>query len=130
MEDADQSNSWAGSSSLDSMSSNSRAFYERSLDKLMWSIFAGVMSLVALGFSAWSGGMSSFSGYLQERSGDDDDEANEAIRAGSGFACFLFFVCFCIYLFSAIYISPVLCGSDNEKSILWRPEELPSTQSV
>ena len=121
-------------SSLDGMGVNSRAFYERTLDKLMWSIFAGVCCLVALGFCTWAGGESNGSSHEKESNQAANDDKGiakfESSEAGNGFGGFMFFMAFVFYAASAVYISPWFCGSDNEKSILHKPQELPSSQSV
>ncbi len=36
----------------------------------------------------------------------------------------MFFVAFSVFLWAAIYISPLFCGSANEKKMLTKPEEL------
>ena len=134
MADSSANQGGVGVSSLDGMSVNSRSFYERTLDKLMWSIFASVCCLVALGFCTWAGGLSNSASHEGEaRSAFNDDLAVaqvESRESGYGFGAFMFFMAFIFYGVSAVYISPMFCGSDNEKSILRRPEELPSSQSV
>jgi hypothetical protein len=118
-------------SALDALSGNSRAFYERTLDKTVWSLFAGIMSLVGLGFCAWAGGESVYFGSVGEtvKDANDDNKINSygAGYSGNAFASFCFFVSFAVYAYAAIYISPVLCGSETEKVMLKKPEELPSS---
>jgi len=36
----------------------------------------------------------------------------------------MFFVAFSVFLWAAIYISPIFCGSANEKKMLTKPEEI------
>lgn len=42
----------------------------------------------------------------------------------AGFGAFMFFVAFSVFLWAAIYISPLFCGSANEKKMLTKPEEI------
>ncbi len=45
----------------------------------------------------------------------------------SGFASFLYILAFILLVSGALYISPVVCGSLKEKSMLRAPEELDSS---
>jgi hypothetical protein len=62
-----------------------------------------------------------------ENNGVTDDFQSTALyqqRAGYGFAAFSY-VAGCIILFiAAIYISPLLCGSANERMMLRAPSEI------
>ena len=123
-----------GRVALDTMTPNSRKFYETTLDKTLWSLFACVLALVGLGFCTTYGGLAAQYDYESDSYDDGIDDLavmqTNNIKAAYGFSSFLFFVSFLLYIFAAIYISPLVCGSDNEKSILMKPDELPSTQAV
>ena len=41
-----------------------------------------------------------------------------------GFACFFFFIAFWFMVAIAVYISPLACGSNNEKKMIRSPQEL------
>lgn len=41
-----------------------------------------------------------------------------------GFGAFMFFVAFAVFLSAAIYVSPVFCGSNTEKKMVSKPQEI------
>jgi hypothetical protein len=55
---------------------------------------------------------------------DRSDVTNLYFFALLGFAAFMFFVAFAVFLAGAIYISPMFCGSPNEKKLVSRPQEV------
>lgn len=42
----------------------------------------------------------------------------------AGFGAFMFFVAFSVFLTAAIYISPMFCGSNTEKKMVSKPQEI------
>jgi hypothetical protein len=41
-----------------------------------------------------------------------------------GFASFMWFVAFSVFLSGAFYVSPMFCGSENEKKQLSKPQDV------
>lgn len=59
-----------------------------------------------------------------------DDESYQALVAGYGFASFCFIMAFFLLLFAAIYVSPLMCGTNNEKKMIHAPQEIDSGYSA
>ncbi len=47
-----------------------------------------------------------------------------------GFASFCFIIGFLLLTAGAIYISPLICGSNNERKMIRAPEEIDATYSA
>jgi hypothetical protein len=58
------------------------------------------------------------------------EDAYRALSAGYGFASFCHILGFVLVFAAAIYVCPLLCGSNNEKKIVNNPQELDSTYSA
>ena len=54
---------------------------------------------------------------------DHIQTGNLNAAAGFGFACFLYLLAFCMFLGMAVYVSPIIMGSNNEKQNISRPTE-------
>lgn len=48
------------------------------------------------------------------------------VSQSAGFGAFMFFVAFAVFLAGAVYISPVFCGSNAEKKMVSKPQEIES----
>eukprot|EP00598_Pedospumella_elongata_P003646 CAMPEP_0184968042 /NCGR_PEP_ID=MMETSP1098-20130426/1217_1 /TAXON_ID=89044 /ORGANISM="Spumella elongata, Strain CCAP 955/1" /LENGTH=131 /DNA_ID=CAMNT_0027489593 /DNA_START=141 /DNA_END=536 /DNA_ORIENTATION=- len=81
------------------------------------SLFFSSLSLVALGFCSAYGGQSDSANYYRKNATGDGREAYQALVGGYGFACFCFFTAFAILVAAAFYTSPVVSGSNAEKSM-------------
>jgi hypothetical protein len=79
-----------------------------------------------LGFCAYAGGEAAAANNLTGNNVISNDYKNalNSIRAGSGFAAFLFILSFFLMLSAALYISPLVAGSANEKKVLRAPQEV------
>mmetsp|Transcript_9937 Transcript_9937/g.14976 ORF Transcript_9937/g.14976 Transcript_9937/m.14976 type:complete len:119 (+) Transcript_9937:101-457(+) len=117
--------------SADSLTIKSRDFYERSKVKLVLSIVCGALGLMSLGFCTTAGGQSSFNDTMADKSNSSESEdVYEAFSAGFGFASFFYILAMVFFWTAAIYISPLLCGSANEKMMLKTPKEPEATSAV
>lgn len=47
-----------------------------------------------------------------------------------GFASFCFIIGFILLTAAAVYISPLMCGSNNERKMIRSPEEIDATYSA
>jgi hypothetical protein len=113
------------------------------------SIFAASMGLMCLGYVSVYGGQSdSASNTAQAMAGNHDDSqwaAQVSLSGGfgesglfplfspvlqfymcsaPGFGAFVFFVAFATFITAAVYISPMYCGSQNEKKMVNGPQEI------
>mmetsp|Transcript_11063 Transcript_11063/g.18074 ORF Transcript_11063/g.18074 Transcript_11063/m.18074 type:complete len:142 (-) Transcript_11063:1829-2254(-) len=113
--------------SADSLSASARVLYEQTKYKMVLSIVLGAGSLISLAYCSAYGGQSNSANYLadQYKSDNDDnlEESQDALAGGYGFASFLWILAFVMLLSAAIYVSPLLCGSANEKKMLSGPQE-------
>jgi len=111
-----------------------RALYHQAKYKIALSIVFGAGSLMALAFCAAHGGESDSANYLAQRyDGLQDDELQQsqvALAGGYGFASFMWAVAFLMLMVSAIYISPLFCGSSDEKAALSGPAELNNSKLI
>jgi hypothetical protein len=136
-------------SSADSLSPASRVLFENTRKKMFASIFAASMGLMCLGYVSVYGGQSdSASNTAQAMAGNHDDSqwaAQVSLSGGfgesdlialfssilqfymcsaPGFGAFVFFVAFATFITAAVYISPMYCGSQNEKKMINGPQEI------
>eukprot|EP00428_Durinskia_dybowskii_P074694 CAMPEP_0170392064 /NCGR_PEP_ID=MMETSP0117_2-20130122/19994_1 /TAXON_ID=400756 /ORGANISM="Durinskia baltica, Strain CSIRO CS-38" /LENGTH=119 /DNA_ID=CAMNT_0010648179 /DNA_START=104 /DNA_END=463 /DNA_ORIENTATION=- len=95
------------------------------------SIFLASLSMVCLAFVSSYGGESNSANFMvnfyDNRDAVNDDEQQNsyaALAGGYGFGAFMFCVAFCVFLSGAIYISPMFCGSPNEKKLISKPQEI------
>jgi hypothetical protein len=113
--------------SADALTHSSRSFYERSKTKLFISLVLGGATLFMLGQTSAVGGeahaQSDAAGAIHDAGGTDDGY-HEAMKSGYGFACFVFLVAFFLFGFAAVYVSPLLMGSNNEKKMIRSPQEI------
>eukprot|EP01040_Poterioochromonas_malhamensis_P007949 gene7949-8591_t len=116
--------------SADTLTATSRHFYERTKSKVAISIIVSAAGLGALGFCAATGGLSASSNDQAKNSSGDSKDALEAQAAGYGFAAFAFILAFILLIAAAIYVSPLFCGSNNEKKIIRSPQEIDSGYSA
>ena len=58
------------------------------------------------------------------------EEAYLALSGGYGFASFCHILAFVLAVAAGIYVSPLICGSANEKKIVNNPQELDSNYSA
>lgn len=112
--------------SADALTTTSRAFYERAKSKLALSIIIGGSGLMMLGFCSSAGGQAQAANDAKANSNGGDDEVNTSLAAGYGFASFCFIVAFLLFMAAAIYVSPLMCGSNNEKKMIRSPQEIES----
>lgn len=114
----------------DDLGQVSRDFYEHTKFKMLLSFVFAAASLTFLGFSAESGGESTYWSEkydIYDKLDPSDDKFSkyyEAQVSGYGFASFCHFSAFVIALAAAIIISPVLSGSPTEKKNVTSPQEL------
>lgn len=111
----------------DDLGQVSRDFYEHTKFKMLLSFVFAAASLTFLGFSAESGGWSTYWNEMYDKLDLSDDEYSkyyEAQVSGYGFASFCHFSAFVIALAAAIIISPALSGSPTEKKNVTSPQEL------
>lgn len=99
----------------------SRNFYENVRLKLAFSITVLGGSLLLMGLCTSAGGASSSANYSKQNT---DDGSAYALAGGFGFASFCYIIGFFLLLGAAIYISPVTFGSNNEKKMLSKPQEI------
>lgn len=94
----------------DTLTVTSRAFYERSKLKVVYSLVIFGFSAMLLGFSSEAAGVSDANNIDADNlSGDAEDQA-KALGAGYGIASFLYIIAFGFLLLAGIYISPFCCG--------------------
>jgi len=112
--------------SADTLTTASRDFFERAKSKVALSIAVSALGLAFLGFTAYAGGEASAASNLADASGlsSNENHALQAIQGGSGFASFLFILGFFLLIAAALYISPFVTGSANEKKVLRAPQEI------
>ncbi len=113
---------------IDYLSAHSRAFYERVRFKLTVSLWLAACSLVCLGLCTIAGGRSQSLVNIIEAYGSNVDsklvDAQHFLQSGLGFASFAYLCAFFIFAGTAIWASPLLCGSDNEKRMVRGPYEI------
>eukprot|EP01036_Dinobryon_divergens_P029470 gene29470-38574_t len=116
--------------SADVLSVPSRNFYEWARNKLLLSLVAGAASMTLLGFCSLTAGESNAANEYKSKSNDDHMEKGyQSIAAGTGFASFLYFCSFVILCVAAIFISPLFCGSNNERKVIRSPQEIDTDYS-
>mmetsp|Transcript_6469 Transcript_6469/g.10584 ORF Transcript_6469/g.10584 Transcript_6469/m.10584 type:complete len:161 (+) Transcript_6469:56-538(+) len=117
--------------SADTLSPNSREFFERSKLKQTLSLaFAGI-GLLFFGMTCEDGGMSNSATIMEDSSSTsgDTEDMYAALSAGYGFSCFVKLLA-CILSFSvSLYFSSFLCGTLNEKKSLRTNLEIDETGS-
>jgi len=115
------------SSTADTLTVSSRAFYERSKAKLGASIIIAAGSLMLLGFCSIAGGQAA---ALQQSIKQTNDAAAikilQAQVSGYGFGAFVYILAFFLLVSASIYISPLFCGSTYEKTVIATPMEIDS----
>jgi hypothetical protein len=97
----------------DTLTVNSRNFYENAKLKFAASLMIGAATMMLLGFTSVNGGESKANQLVADNinaAGWVEDCYN-ALAAGYGFASFVHILGFILILAAAIYISPFLCGS-------------------
>eukprot|EP00341_Mesodinium_pulex_P016426 CAMPEP_0116936842 /NCGR_PEP_ID=MMETSP0467-20121206/31134_1 /TAXON_ID=283647 /ORGANISM="Mesodinium pulex, Strain SPMC105" /LENGTH=86 /DNA_ID=CAMNT_0004618513 /DNA_START=184 /DNA_END=444 /DNA_ORIENTATION=- len=68
---------------------------------------------------------------MADKANDEDfEDAYKALAGGYGFAAFCHILAFVLVCAAGIFISPLICGSANEKKIVSNPQELDSTYSA
>mmetsp|Transcript_2256 Transcript_2256/g.3066 ORF Transcript_2256/g.3066 Transcript_2256/m.3066 type:complete len:140 (-) Transcript_2256:238-657(-) len=113
--------------SADALTATSRNFYEWTRAKIIISIVSASACLLLLGFCSYSGGLSNSSNEKKNAATVNDDHVKNglgALAAGYGFASFLYFCSFVIVFAAAIFISPLCCGSNNERKVIRSPQEI------
>ena len=112
--------------SSDTLTVTSRNFFERTKAKLWQSVVVASAGLMLLGFCAISGGEAKANNEYLDRKGNDDhtDSAYGALASGYGFASFVFIVAAILLTMAAVYISPLICGSNNERKMIRSPQEI------
>ncbi len=112
--------------SADTLSHNSRHFFERSRLKLTLSLVLGAASLFLLGQASSFGGLAH--DYNLDAKEDDvthyEKQGALAQAGGYGVGCFVLLVGFLILFAAALYASPFVGGSPNEKKMINSPQEL------
>ncbi|RYH18504.1 hypothetical protein EON65_27160 [archaeon] len=81
------------------------------------------MALLMLGFTSSAGGQAQAA-----TDSNGDDEVNKALSAGYGFGAFCFILAFFLFLAAAVYVSPLFCGSPNEKKMIRAPQEIDTSK--
>eukprot|EP01033_Poteriospumella_lacustris_P011780 gene11780-8390_t len=112
--------------SADTLTPASRDFYERAKGKVALSIAVSAIGLAFLGFTACAGGEASAANNSldYDNLSSDQKASYHAILGGSGFATFVFILAFFVMTSAAVYISPLINGSANEKKVLRAPQEI------
>lgn len=135
--------------SADSLSATARAFYEQTRFKMVASIFLASMAMMALAYCSTYGGQSNSAASLRKAVDDDKMEDSQQALVGGygnknqivvnhdqqlqrahdfiispGFGSFMFFVAFSVFLTGSIYISPMFCGTNSEKKMISKPQEV------
>lgn len=122
--------------SADTLTASSRNFYERTKAKVAWSIVVAAGSLTLLGIASASGGLANSASYKEKSFSDanlNDDElesSQQALKSGYGFGCFVFLVASFLLLVAALYMSPLLFGSKNEKKMINSPQEVDTSYAA
>jgi hypothetical protein len=143
--------------SADALTPTARVFYEQTRFKMAASIFLASMSMMCLAYVSSYGGESNSANYVKktvDNLHDDNLEQAQVALAGGygkwaraflnlergsiylflllppGFAAFMFFVAFSVFITGAIYISPMFCGSPMEKKLLSKPQEIDSGECL
>eukprot|EP01039_Chlorochromonas_danica_P004239 gene4239-4658_t len=109
--------------SADALTYSSRAFYERVKSKFVFSFVLGGGAMLMLGFCSSAGGQA----QAASKTDYGNSDAKDALVSGYGFATFCFIVSFLLLTIAAIYLSPLFCGSPNEKKVLRSPQEVEET---
>eukprot|EP01038_Epipyxis_sp_PR26KG_P009900 gene9900-13320_t len=118
--------------SADSLTVTSRAFFERTKAKLAFSIFIAASGLMLLGFCSASGGLSASNNNILQGTINDDNtkKSLQAMAGGYGFACFVYLIAFILLISAAIYMSPIVCGSNNERKMIRSPQEIDASYAA
>ena len=74
---------------------------------------------------AWT---SNFGAQASSYNSQDDDQFSPAVK-GYGFASFFCIVGAFMCLSMAVYYSTLICGSPNEKKVLFTPQEIDSIEA-
>jgi hypothetical protein len=114
----------------DTLTATSREFYESSKAKFSGSLVILAGAMMVLGFCSEASGISDFNTIAVDNASGDLQDQYQALSSGYGFASFVYFVAFIVTMVAAIYISPLCCGSPNEKAIILKPKELDRSQST
>lgn len=91
--------------------------------KLAASIAFGGIAMMMLGLCSAVGGQSSMYANL-EANATTDDGANEAMKSGYGMATFCYLMAFILFTSAALFLSPLVMGSSNEKKMVNSPQEI------
>ena len=70
--------------SADTLTTNSRNFYEHTRSKMAVSLFLGSMAMVALGFCSAYGGQADNANYARKNSSGDAQDAAQSLVGGYG----------------------------------------------
>lgn len=116
--------------SADTLTVSSRSFYERTKGKLVASIIIGAGSMVTLGLCASNGGLSQSNDILAGTTSGDQEDSYNALAQGYGFASFFDILACILLVAAALYVSPMIAGSPNEKKIIRNPQELDNSYSA
>lgn len=114
--------------SADSLTELSRAFFEVSKEKLTYSLISAALALTFLGLTSVYGGLSNHATIMLDSNIDDNnmEDYYEALSAGYGFGCFVCLMGFIVVLFGACYLSPLITGTNDEKTTIFNPLEIES----
>jgi hypothetical protein len=94
----------------DTLTTTSRAFYERSKAKVAASLVIMAGSMMVLGFMSEASGESNANNIAADNATGDAKDQYEALGSGYGFAAFVYFLAFVLAFTASIYISPQCCG--------------------
>mmetsp|Transcript_16150 Transcript_16150/g.27078 ORF Transcript_16150/g.27078 Transcript_16150/m.27078 type:complete len:117 (-) Transcript_16150:331-681(-) len=114
----------------DSLSIKSRDFYEYAGIKMTFSIVLAALGMYAMDRLCSAGGQSKYFGLMGDQLSGDAEDAMYASEDGFGFAAFFFFLATIFFWGAAIYISPFVFGSENEKTILKTKQEVSSEREA
>jgi hypothetical protein len=108
---------------VDALDAESRAFYENTRWKYFSSLMLGALGVWCLGMCSVYGGVAEAANQAIGDSANTDKEDTVFTNAGNGngFACFLYFMGMIFSWAAALYYSPIINGSPNEKQTLKEP---------
>jgi len=113
--------------STDTLTTTSRAFFERAKLKLAASIVIAGTGLMVLGFTSAAAGQSASANDMSDAKDDNVKSSEKALAGGFGFAAFAYIIAFLLFVIAAIYVSPLICGSPNERKMINSPQEIDSS---
>eukprot|EP01033_Poteriospumella_lacustris_P011778 gene11779-8388_t len=119
--------------SADTLTVESRAFFERSKSKVSVSLWYGAAAIVFLGFCAAAGGMAAAYNNVTDSSVNNSSEVEDAytsFKGGYGFAAFCYIIAFIFALVGAFLVSPFVTGTANETKMIRSPQEVDSGYSA